>query len=63
MDESEDVYRMEADMYEFVERGVKALGGDIKKPGAISTGPNCLGPFSKGWTRSPDRSRSAETSQ
>ena len=33
MDESEDVYGTEADIHEFVERGVKALGGDVEKAG------------------------------
>ncbi|RRJ28511.1 helicase-related protein [Halocatena pleomorpha] len=33
MDESEDVYGTEADIHEFVERGVEALGGDVEKAG------------------------------
>ena len=33
MDESEDIYGTEADIHEFVERGVKALGGDVEKAG------------------------------
>ena len=33
MDESEDVYGTEADIHEFVERGVAALGGDVEKAG------------------------------
>jgi len=34
MDESEDVYGTEADIHEFVERGVEALGGDVEKAGS-----------------------------
>ncbi|PHQ45647.1 helicase, partial [Halorubrum sp. C3] len=34
MDESEDVYGTEADIREFVERGVEALGGDVEKAGS-----------------------------
>ena len=34
MDQSEDVYGTEADIHEFVERGVEALGGDIEKAGS-----------------------------
>ena len=34
MDQSEDVYGTEADIHEFVERGVEALGGDVEKAGS-----------------------------
>ena len=33
MDESEDVYGTEADIHEFVERGIKTLGGSVEKAG------------------------------
>ncbi|WP_251330653.1 helicase-related protein [Haloplanus pelagicus] len=33
MDESEDVYGTEADIHEFVERGIEVLGGDVEKAG------------------------------
>ena len=34
MDESEDVYGTEADIHEFVERGIEVLGGDVEKAGS-----------------------------
>ena len=34
MDDSEDVYGTEADIHEFVERGVEVLGGDVEKAGS-----------------------------
>ena len=34
MDESEDVYGTQADIHEFVERGVEALGGDVENAGS-----------------------------
>jgi len=33
MDQSEDVYGSEADLREFFERGISALGGDVEKAG------------------------------